>query len=664
MDYSGDTALSNAVKNGHFHAVKVLVEAGAKIGHVNKDGLSCVQIADRNGHTEIKTYLMEKAAEFGMPLAEMPKDPSVLSSDEDVATEYMPLEPKELSEQLSEAMERAGFTSERARLQIGLALVLEEMAREMWLDQRHMCGSYAEGWANNIRQVNGTVGKGSDVDWTLLASDGQKFHFEGMCKCADPAGGYCRLEEGHVVVPDAGNQPAHSDRATGARPAADFCTAFPCCCFPEPADFLGRLPPNIRDELSKETEIHLVVATRPGHKNEYRASYSFLEKRFIRQFNDTQGRLFVLLKYLIKKVMAKKLGVAGLKSYHAKTLTFFMIGREDESIWSSENLFHLTEKSMDLLVELLDSIERPDVLMPHFFLKDGPLFIKGADSEGHRKQQIRRAAIEMRQNLQLHLQSYVRSVLKPLDSDNFYFHPFLLSEIGIETVKPDDIAKYHRLYDYIYVTLMEMVEQDLPLEQYLRDIARIPDHAYSARVCLTALALWKFGKHDSVTEVLKDSLEHRASRFVPFTVCSDAQEAKLLIWQHLQETDAAWRFVFAAKTLPVFTFLPDRLRRLFPAEMPDFKLFFYMNFNALLKCLSAVALPNLFSVSDWFSELQLDPDFEELYAFCEFCRDPKALRAAHRRMCQVVRKPIHPLEKAKLELVEKRCSELQAEQHE
>uniref|UniRef100_A0A1I8GX36 ANK_REP_REGION domain-containing protein n=1 Tax=Macrostomum lignano TaxID=282301 RepID=A0A1I8GX36_9PLAT len=177
MDYSGDTALSNAVKNGHFHAVKVLVEAGAKIGHVNKDGLSCVQIADRNGHTEIKTYLMEKAAE--------------------------PLEPKELSEQLSEAMERAGFTSERARLQIGLALVLEEMAREMWLDQRHMCGSYAEGWANNIRQVNGTVGKGSDVDWTLLASDGQKFHFEGMCKCADPAGGYCRLEEGHVVVPDA-----------------------------------------------------------------------------------------------------------------------------------------------------------------------------------------------------------------------------------------------------------------------------------------------------------------------------------------------------------------------------------------------------------------------------------------------------------------------------
>uniref|UniRef100_A0A1I8GYT3 NTP_transf_2 domain-containing protein n=1 Tax=Macrostomum lignano TaxID=282301 RepID=A0A1I8GYT3_9PLAT len=77
---------------------------------------------------------------------------------------------RRLSEELHRLLSDAGFTEQRAKCQQSLADWLQGVARVLTQDRRQMTGSYAEGWANSLVQVNGRTAADSDIDWTVLVA--------------------------------------------------------------------------------------------------------------------------------------------------------------------------------------------------------------------------------------------------------------------------------------------------------------------------------------------------------------------------------------------------------------------------------------------------------------------------------------------------------------
>uniref|UniRef100_A0A1I8FZ50 NTP_transf_2 domain-containing protein n=1 Tax=Macrostomum lignano TaxID=282301 RepID=A0A1I8FZ50_9PLAT len=177
-----------------------------------------------------------------------------------------------LSEELHALFEAAGFTQERARCQQSLASLLESTAQVLPQDngRMHMTGSYAEGWANSLVQVNGRTAADSDIDWTVLP-DGQALHLEGFCMRQSDGCKNARLllvSEGHAVVATgSGSQPAKSSPACGVRPAQDLCHAIRCC------NGSGIKGGECSIGIGLDPPLHLVRATRPNSANELRVSF-------------------------------------------------------------------------------------------------------------------------------------------------------------------------------------------------------------------------------------------------------------------------------------------------------------------------------------------------------------------------------------------------------
>uniref|UniRef100_A0A1I8I5F4 NTP_transf_2 domain-containing protein n=1 Tax=Macrostomum lignano TaxID=282301 RepID=A0A1I8I5F4_9PLAT len=99
---------------------------------------------------------------------------------------------RRLSEELHRLLSDAGFTEQRAKCQQRLAEWLEDVAQVLTQEHRRMTGSYAEGWANSLVQVNGRTAADSDIDWTVLIA-GQEFHLEGGCDEKGSCGDATRL---------------------------------------------------------------------------------------------------------------------------------------------------------------------------------------------------------------------------------------------------------------------------------------------------------------------------------------------------------------------------------------------------------------------------------------------------------------------------------------
>uniref|UniRef100_A0A1I8J1N1 Mab-21 domain-containing protein n=1 Tax=Macrostomum lignano TaxID=282301 RepID=A0A1I8J1N1_9PLAT len=188
----------------------------------------------------------------------------------------------------------------------------------------YMTGSYAEGWANSLVQVNGRTAADSDIDWTVLP-DGQALHLEGFCMrysngCETAP--VLPVSEGHAVVATgSGSQPANSSPACGVRPAQDLCHAIGCCNGSKNTRLGSDFPLN----MGNEAPLHLVRATRPNSTNELRVSFSLQEKDIMRRLSTVQGQLFTLIKFIFKRHLPLTLDTTGLKTYHAKTLLFFML---------------------------------------------------------------------------------------------------------------------------------------------------------------------------------------------------------------------------------------------------------------------------------------------------------------------------------------------------
>uniref|UniRef100_A0A1I8IDH3 ANK_REP_REGION domain-containing protein n=1 Tax=Macrostomum lignano TaxID=282301 RepID=A0A1I8IDH3_9PLAT len=172
----GRTALSRACQAGHVRAAKILIDNEADASHRDSQGLTCAQLAQRFEQRQVLRLL----------------NPAELSDHSE--------QDRRLSGELHRLLSDAGFTEQRAECQQRLADWLKGVARVLTQDGRRMTGSYAEGWANSLVQVNGRTAADSDIDWTVLVA-GQKFHLEGGCeKYKDSCRDATRLKvmEGHA----------------------------------------------------------------------------------------------------------------------------------------------------------------------------------------------------------------------------------------------------------------------------------------------------------------------------------------------------------------------------------------------------------------------------------------------------------------------------------
>uniref|UniRef100_A0A1I8J786 ANK_REP_REGION domain-containing protein n=1 Tax=Macrostomum lignano TaxID=282301 RepID=A0A1I8J786_9PLAT len=361
QDCHGRTALTRACEAGHVRAAKSLIDNGADASHQDDRGLTCVQWAEQHGHTELLRIL-----------------DSFYSRNENRAQD------ETLSTELHELFKSAGFTRDRAECQQAMADYLQRIAIAVVRDDSWLTGSYAEGWANSLVQVNGRTADDSDIDWTVFVA-GQKFHLQGGCsqtgECAQA--NQLMVTKGHAnILESCGSQPAVSTSPSGLRPRMDLCHAIRCC-----SDFCTDTE-RIKFITDRLPKVHLVRATRPTKQtqNELRVSFSLHEKRIMRSLSDVQGQLFTVIKFIFKKYLPITLKTPGLKTYHAKTLLFFMLEKHGtehfNQVWKPEKLISLVKEALEMMLSFIDSSSSPDECMPHFFMSDAPLYFKNAGIGG------------------------------------------------------------------------------------------------------------------------------------------------------------------------------------------------------------------------------------------------------------------------------------------
>uniref|UniRef100_A0A1I8I3I0 ANK_REP_REGION domain-containing protein n=1 Tax=Macrostomum lignano TaxID=282301 RepID=A0A1I8I3I0_9PLAT len=188
----GRTALSRACQAGHVRAAKTLIDNGADASHRDNQGLTCAHLAQRFEQRQVLRLLNPTEITQHLQPAAHRLHPLWDHSEQD----------RRLSRELHRLLSDAGFTEQRAKCQQRLADWLQQVARVLTQDGRQMTGSYAEGWANSLVQVNGRTAADSDIDWTVLVA-GQEFHLEGGCEqkswrdsCKDATP--LQVKEGHA----------------------------------------------------------------------------------------------------------------------------------------------------------------------------------------------------------------------------------------------------------------------------------------------------------------------------------------------------------------------------------------------------------------------------------------------------------------------------------
>uniref|UniRef100_A0A1I8H6Q3 ANK_REP_REGION domain-containing protein n=1 Tax=Macrostomum lignano TaxID=282301 RepID=A0A1I8H6Q3_9PLAT len=584
-DSQGRTALSRACEAGHVRAVRALMDRGADASHRDGRGLSCVQVAQLFKQRQVLRLLDRKAQRPGRHPLIAWIGASIDDSQQD----------RFLSEELHRLLSNAGFTEQRARCQQRLADWLQGVAGVLTQDgnRRQMTGSYAEGWANNLVQVNGRTAADSDIDWTVLVA-GQQFHLAGGCDrhwepCRDAI--LLQVKEGHAqVAVGAGSQPAVTATACGVRPAQDTCHAIECCssfCEDRVRKLLGH----------SFNKVHLIRATRPSSTNELRVSFSFQEKHIMRDLSTVQGQLFTLIKFIFKRHLPLTLDTPGLKTYHAKTLLFTMLEKHGADpktkAWQPHNLIALLKESLDMMLSFIDSSSSPDECMPHFFIPDAPLYFKNAGIGGdfdNTKARVRDRLCELR------------------------------SDIG-GVVRA---AEETHVYSVVHQCVSELQSESSDRDTLMRQLSLLHKLQWCkcAALCMTAMAHLKFGESEKAERLAMELQRHQVeSGLKPQDIRDESNKIKLSA-----DSDWAWRFCLPCDSPPRFPFLPEFTQTLFTARLSQpLSSHLYVNFRCLSWSLQAELLRNrapAIAFDHWIEQLLGDPDLEELLALAHYsdCR--------------------------------------------
>uniref|UniRef100_A0A1I8FVT4 ANK_REP_REGION domain-containing protein n=1 Tax=Macrostomum lignano TaxID=282301 RepID=A0A1I8FVT4_9PLAT len=369
----GSTPLHAAAAMGHEATAQTLLQLGCGLVDLNKNGLSPAAIACRFGHREVLHLLLKQvthARELGIrheetnerlqrfknslvPAAqsrgtflheerEQPDSNSlreVLIDMEAVADE--PDEHK--SAQLHIALKESGFELNRVKLQSACSDVLQRITRNRLDAQEYndcevyIVGSFSEGWSNSLVRLDGQTDADSDIDVCFVAR-GMLFHLKGSCSCIN-----CRFDEerhraveyedGHIKWPG-----SHLGRV-GGQTGSGSCVGVPLLLLSKTGSAAARIQYSHCAISAAEPEAgDAGVSMSPGGSGspskdgqQLRISTTFLERRLLRSLTTEQGHVFVLIKFIIKKVISARAN--GLKTYIAKSLMFYLLDETPATHW-------------------------------------------------------------------------------------------------------------------------------------------------------------------------------------------------------------------------------------------------------------------------------------------------------------------------------------------
>uniref|UniRef100_A0A1I8GM30 ANK_REP_REGION domain-containing protein n=1 Tax=Macrostomum lignano TaxID=282301 RepID=A0A1I8GM30_9PLAT len=576
---------------------------------------------------------------------------------------------QESSTKLHKALKDCGFVLNRVKLQSACSDALQHIVRKR-LDadeykdyQVYIVGSYSDGWSNSLVRLDGQTDADSDIDVCLIAI-GMLFHIKGSCSCINCSffgerHAEVEYENGHVKWGESRKQiynifglalpeSLHNEclkpslqlrirRSGGPDLTRDrqwiWFGPFRCCCYPRievlQPGYKTCIAPSVLQSLRQEmleSPCHLVSAAPPGKDGQQlRVSTTFLERRLLRSLTIEQGHVFLLIKFIIKKVIAAR--VSGLKTYIAKTLMFQLLDETPAVDWHSSLLIQLARRALLMLLNSLRDTPDPRKCMRHFFLKDAWVYLKKHHDE---KEVIALAVRNVVDHLPEIVSQYER-VLSPLVQDkSFNFHPFLVLPIlNPRPVPLSSRLQFHDVYDAIRSILLKLNLGRCLLEdkhEMLKLARRIPEYARSAKYSLIALIYLKFGKLYAARRVLHSCRYHQVSRVLPRLreQVTDA-DAELAVWEHLEGVSSIWKLLIQSDKPLAFDFLPDRLKDFVSLSSGQFD-WYYVNFDALLKNLS-IWLDYDVDLELWFEDnlRRARLDVQELLVTLELCNDDEIL---------------------------------------
>uniref|UniRef100_A0A1I8H9W4 Mab-21 domain-containing protein n=1 Tax=Macrostomum lignano TaxID=282301 RepID=A0A1I8H9W4_9PLAT len=260
-------------------------------------------------------------------------------------------------------------------------------------DSLRVFSSYADGWGSCLDKLDGSIEPSSDIDVTVM-SGRQPIHpvvdaqLEANCQAEHMLAEY---KDGHVFF-RSGFKPNFSIEKSklGMVDAFDIIVALDCCSYPS-IELLqdgyrtrtGRascMPERIIELLRAEVfgdspKCHAVAASPPNLPagSCMRVSTTLLERSVMQNLTDIQGQFFIIVKFLIKRVLSD----IGLKTYIAKNLLFYMLDETPVEKWQTgSHLIELVRTSLEILVEMMESTDSEDACMKHFFLRDANVYFK------------------------------------------------------------------------------------------------------------------------------------------------------------------------------------------------------------------------------------------------------------------------------------------------
>ncbi|KAK3587131.1 hypothetical protein CHS0354_006773 [Potamilus streckersoni] len=162
--------------------------------------------------------------------------------------------------------------------------------------------------------------------------------------------------------------------------SCDMVVAIPCRYWPDEvsrrmstARINYNWPTKRMMDVIKQTPVLLVPVgqrSSPQQHLEWRLSFSFAEKLLMMQFNSTQYKCYVMLKF-IKKTFINVHDVENvLTSYHCKTCMFYLIVDTPASLWQPNNLMLCMDLCLKLLLSWVQSAN-----CPNFFVPDENMFL-------------------------------------------------------------------------------------------------------------------------------------------------------------------------------------------------------------------------------------------------------------------------------------------------
>ncbi|PAA90449.1 hypothetical protein BOX15_Mlig002049g1 [Macrostomum lignano] len=598
-----------ALMAGFTEALQLLIDAGVRLDQTEPMGLMLSFFTSFQENASVRKLL---AAGADIPadltsffFAISAPDPSNPAAAPTVRSAE---EQRQFSSRLSEAMRAAGFKQANAAVQSGAAAALQDILRDLMDDKdTFVFGSFADGWGSSLEILNGEISRDSDIDVTfmesgrLLCLDCGSAGWTACSGCGRDAirvqceNGHAYYEHGSTGPNMARNQPFEFTTIfSGTHVNIDLISAVTCCRYPR-IELLqlgysnrrgqpSQMPQRILNQLEQEALSHSpkedseqealshspkchAVAASPPHKPPgscMRVSTTLLERAVMHSLTTVQGQFFILVKFLIKKVISIEMKVSGLKTYMAKNLLFYMLDETPEEEWKPDNLLQLVRQSLQLLVAMMESSDSDTVCMKHFFLRDADVYFKKGQQP---KKDIVDAVNGVIDELPRWLHQF-QGQLRENASNSVRFQPFQLLDEFCTSRDVQRYSGYSSICGLVRHCLLKLgsdrrgQSESEHLSELLQLIGELPDCARSARESLRLMAHLKFhapldaaGAAAGLTGQESSGIECPESPGGGSELLS-VDEAKELVWRHLHETDSANVFHFFFQDKVDFGFLP------------------------------------------------------------------------------------------------------------